>query len=214
MTTPCQEPHCLARDTLPCSTRHTLERILGQNDDRFPGGQAADRRCGAPTLRSTRSESVGDGALEQDQARRQDWRAVQPCCRSTPEREIRAKLRGRGVALDLQTDPADRRPVVASVVASWQTSCKASAATTRARWESCAGLVISAIEGAYIRDRAERAGTPFVEADEWLALMGRPGGGAGEEAISRSYLRSLSRRIPDLDSEGSRRCTDWVRVSG
>jgi hypothetical protein len=42
---------------------------------------------------------------------------------------------------------------------------------TRARRESFAGLVISAIEGAYIRGRAERTRTPFVEAGEWLALL-------------------------------------------
>jgi hypothetical protein len=40
----------------------------------------------------------------------------------------------------------------------------------RAR-ESFAGLVISAIEGAYIRGRAERTRTAFVEAGEWLARL-------------------------------------------
>lgn len=39
------------------------------------------------------------------------------------------------------------------------------------RSRSFAGLVLTAIEGAWIRGRAERSGKPFVEAGEWLALL-------------------------------------------
>jgi hypothetical protein len=63
-------------------------------------------------------------------------------------------------------------PVVASVMASWRTVVASHLPhRTRARRESFAGLVISAIEGAYIRGRAERTRTAFVEAGEWLARL-------------------------------------------
>lgn len=76
------------------------------------------------------------------------------------------------VALDLQTDVADLQPVVANVMNSWRTVVASHLPQrTRARRESFAGLVISAIEGAYIRSRAERTKSPFVEAGEWLALL-------------------------------------------
>jgi hypothetical protein len=44
----------------------------------------------------------------------------------------------------------------------------------RRRARSFAGLLLTAIEGAYIRSRAERSGKPFREAGAWLAeLAGR-----------------------------------------
>jgi AcrR family transcriptional regulator len=39
------------------------------------------------------------------------------------------------------------------------------------RSRSFAGLVLTAIEGAWIRGRAERSGKPFVEAGEWLTRL-------------------------------------------
>jgi TetR/AcrR family transcriptional regulator, lmrAB and yxaGH operons repressor len=42
-----------------------------------------------------------------------------------------------------------------------------------ARTKSFAGLVISAIEGGYIRGRAERSTKPMLEAGEWIALLAR-----------------------------------------
>lgn len=76
------------------------------------------------------------------------------------------------VALDLRTDVADLQPVVAGVMNSWRTVVASHLPQrNRVRRESFAGLVISAIEGAYIRSRAERTKSPFVEAGEWLALL-------------------------------------------
>jgi TetR/AcrR family transcriptional repressor of lmrAB and yxaGH operons len=76
------------------------------------------------------------------------------------------------VALDLQTDVADLQLVVASVMASWQTVVASHLPQrTRTRRQSFAGLVISAIEGAYVRGRAARTRAPFVEASEWLARL-------------------------------------------
>lgn len=76
------------------------------------------------------------------------------------------------VTLDIQADVADLQPVVAGVMKSWQTILADHLPQrTRARRESFAGLVISTIEGAYIRSRAERSKTPFIEAGEWLAAL-------------------------------------------
>jgi len=41
----------------------------------------------------------------------------------------------------------------------------------RRRARSFAGLLLTAIEGAYIRSRAERSGKPFREAGAWLAAL-------------------------------------------
>ena len=42
-----------------------------------------------------------------------------------------------------------------------------------ARRMALAGLVLSAIEGAYVRGRAERSKQPFDEAGAWLAILVR-----------------------------------------
>ena len=76
------------------------------------------------------------------------------------------------VALDLHSELADLQPVIANVMASWRTViARHLPMRNRVRRESFAGLVISAIEGAYIRGRAERSKNPFLEAGEWLALL-------------------------------------------
>lgn len=76
------------------------------------------------------------------------------------------------VALDLQAPVAALQPVVAGVMAAWQlVVARHLPQRTIAQRQSFAGLVISAIEGAYIRGRAERSATALVEAGEWLARM-------------------------------------------
>lgn len=52
---------------------------------------------------------------------------------------------------------------------------------------SFAGFVLTAIEGAYVRGRAEQASRPFAEAGDWLAQLVR---GQGQ----RSAMRSASAR--------------------
>jgi hypothetical protein len=39
------------------------------------------------------------------------------------------------------------------------------------RARSFAGLLVTAIEGAYIRGRAERSAQPFIDAGKWLATL-------------------------------------------
>jgi len=76
------------------------------------------------------------------------------------------------VTLDLETEAAELRPVVESALVSWQSLIADHLPMrSRARRESFAGLVISTIEGAYIRGRAERSKKAFQEAGDWLARL-------------------------------------------
>ena len=76
------------------------------------------------------------------------------------------------VTLDLEVEVIALRPVIAAVFASWQTViANHLTMRSRARRESLAGLVLSTIEGAYIRGRAESSKRPFLEAAEWLTQL-------------------------------------------
>jgi TetR/AcrR family transcriptional repressor of lmrAB and yxaGH operons len=76
------------------------------------------------------------------------------------------------VGLDLGEDLEPVRGVLAAALESWMEEIAAqveldSAARTRA----FAGLVMTAIEGAYVRCRVERSPQPFREAGRWLATL-------------------------------------------
>jgi TetR/AcrR family transcriptional repressor of lmrAB and yxaGH operons len=76
------------------------------------------------------------------------------------------------VTLDLDAEVVALRPVIAAAFASWQgVIANHLPLRSRARRESLAGLVLSTIEGAYIRGRAEHSKKPFMEAGEWLAQL-------------------------------------------
>jgi TetR/AcrR family transcriptional regulator, lmrAB and yxaGH operons repressor len=76
------------------------------------------------------------------------------------------------VCLDLDAELEGLRLVVAGAFGHYM---KAIAAhfpfQNRQRAESFAGLVLTAIEGAYIRGRAERSSKPFRDAGKWLAEL-------------------------------------------
>ena len=76
------------------------------------------------------------------------------------------------VALDLDAKAASLRRVVAGIMESWRAIVARHVPMgSRAKSDSFAGLVISAIEGGYIRGRAERMSAPLLEAGEWLAQL-------------------------------------------
>lgn len=76
------------------------------------------------------------------------------------------------VALDLTADVASLRPVVAGIFASWRdVIANHFPLGNRAARDSFAGLILSAIEGGYIRGRAEGSSKPLSEAGEWIAKM-------------------------------------------
>jgi TetR/AcrR family transcriptional repressor of lmrAB and yxaGH operons len=57
---------------------------------------------------------------------------------------------------------------------------------TLQRTRSFAGLVLTAIEGAYLRCRAERSGAPFREAGKWLATLLQNSMRPGTRAVVRT----------------------------
>jgi AcrR family transcriptional regulator len=90
------------------------------------------------------------------------------------------------VTLDIQADVEELRPVVAKIMGSWQaTVTRHLPMGNAARTRSFAGLVISAIEGGYIRGRAERSREPLLQAGEWLAQVAARAG-ANPAAKNRS----------------------------
>lgn len=120
--------------------------------------------------------------------------------RRRPGEKIRALFRGAGerlaqagfeiscaagaVSLDLDAAGSSIQPVIDRVFASWR-SVVARHIVLRSRkcTESFAGLVLTAVEGAYIRGRGERSTRAFLEAGEWLAVL-----------AERESARALRRR--------------------
>ncbi len=76
------------------------------------------------------------------------------------------------VSLDLNDDLEDLRVVLAATLSEWMALIARHFDLADA-WQttSFAGLVLSTIEGAYIRCRAERSSRPFKEAGMWLAEL-------------------------------------------
>jgi TetR/AcrR family transcriptional repressor of lmrAB and yxaGH operons len=76
------------------------------------------------------------------------------------------------VTLDLEPDMELLRGVLVSSLAEWQALVASHFDLGDARrTRSFAGLLLTAIEGAYIRCRAERSAAPFVEAGKWLTEL-------------------------------------------
>jgi TetR/AcrR family transcriptional regulator, lmrAB and yxaGH operons repressor len=76
------------------------------------------------------------------------------------------------VTLDIDQEWTALRPVVARIMEAWRAIvAREVPMRSRAKTDSFSGLVISAIEGGYIRGRAERSSAPLIEAGEWLGKM-------------------------------------------
>ena len=74
--------------------------------------------------------------------------------------------------MDLQADANQIQPVIDRVFASWRAVvARQVPLRSRARARAFAGLVLTTIEGAYVRGRAERSTAAFLEAGELLALL-------------------------------------------
>jgi len=138
----------------------------------FPQGKLQITRE-ALTLYGTRVAAAMEAALS---SKKKPADKVRALFRSIADRLERAYFEqscaAGAVALDLNGEVADLRHVVADVMASWRTVIAGHfPLRSRARRESFAGLVLSAIEGGYIRGRAERSSTPLLEAGEWIAKL-------------------------------------------
>jgi TetR/AcrR family transcriptional repressor of lmrAB and yxaGH operons len=79
------------------------------------------------------------------------------------------------VALDLDADTESLRPLIAQSFDAWQALIAAHfvrALGARASAEF-AGLLLTGIEGAYVRARAQHSGEPFRQAGRWLARLAK-----------------------------------------
>ena len=78
------------------------------------------------------------------------------------------------VCLDLEPGMDDLRRAVADSFDAYALAIERHfPLSTPRRTRSFAGLVVTAIEGAYLRCRADRSGEPFREAGRWLAMLVR-----------------------------------------
>lgn len=90
--------------------------------------------------------------------------------RRVEQGEFRRSCAFGAVCLDLDTELDELRIVVAHAFEDWTQLIARHFDFGDARRErSFAGMVLTAIEGAYIRARAERSSRPFTEAGAWLA---------------------------------------------
>lgn len=84
--------------------------------------------------------------------------------------DFRQSCAAGAVCLDLDDELEGLRASVAAAFDDWLELLEAGfGLADQRRARSFAGLVLTAIEGAYIRGRAERSGQPFLEAGRWLA---------------------------------------------
>lgn len=87
--------------------------------------------------------------------------------------EFRASCAAGAVSLDLDEDELEGvRRAIEAAFDDWTAliATRVGFADAR-RARSFAGLVLTAIEGAYVRGRAERSARPFIEAGQWLAEL-------------------------------------------
>lgn len=138
----------------------------------FPGGKL--QICSeALQVYVQRVEEFIDAALGSRQAPAGKVKALfDAFARRVAEGDFRRSCAVGAVTLDLDADLETLRAVLAAAFSDWVAAIArhfdfADARRTR----SFAGLVLTSIEGAYIRCRAEHSNRPFKEAGTWLAEL-------------------------------------------
>ena len=92
--------------------------------------------------------------------------------RRVEESDFRRSCPAGAVCLDLDPSLDHLRPVLAQMFTEWiELIARHVDLGDARRSRSFAGLVLTAIEGAYIRCRAERSSRPFREAGAWLSSL-------------------------------------------
>jgi len=138
----------------------------------FPGGkeQLAGEALG---VYSQRVIAFLDEALSRKRAPAEKVKALfEAFAIRIEDGDFRQSCAAGAVCLDLVPDLDGLREVIAETFAEWTESiARHFEFRDRARTKSFARLLLTAIEGAYIRGRAERSGRPFREAGVWLAEL-------------------------------------------
>ncbi len=138
----------------------------------FPQGKLA-LAAEALAIYTQRVRDFIDAALSSRAAPEEKVRALFAAfARRVEESDYRQSCAVGAVSLDLDADVEGLRPVLADALGEWTAAIAAHfdfGDAKRAR--SFASLVMTSIEGAYVRARAERSKRPFLEAGEWLAEL-------------------------------------------
>ncbi|HEX5804042.1 MAG TPA: TetR/AcrR family transcriptional regulator [Azospira sp.] len=137
----------------------------------------------ALTVYSARVQAFIDAALASKSAPGAKVRALFAAfARRVEAGEFRRSCAAGTVCLDLDAELDGLRVVVAQAFADWVALiARHFPALPAARRKSFASLLLSAIEGAYIRCRAERSSRPFTEAGRWLAELVETAGRNAED---------------------------------
>ncbi len=138
----------------------------------FPGGKREIVEAGL-AAHAGRVAAFIDAALSGRRSPREKVKALFDAFAERLEQgAYRHSCAAGAVCLDLDEEFESLRPAVAGALREYQRAIAAHFPfANRRRAESFAGLLLTAIEGAYIRGRAERSGRAFREAGEWLAAL-------------------------------------------
>lgn len=141
----------------------------------FPQGKA-QIASEALSVQGARIAAVMEGALAGRKAAPQKVVALfEAFARRVEEADFQRSCAIGAVTLDLAADDAALRSVIEGIFTAWRGVIAAQIPMGGGREaQSFAGLVLTAIEGAHIRARAERSGAPFREAGQWLAQLAKP----------------------------------------
>ncbi len=141
----------------------------------FPEGKV-QIACEALEVQGGRIAALIDSALAGKKAGPQKVVALfEAFARRVEETAFQRSCAVGAVTLDLGADDVALRRVVAAIFDTWRGVIAGHFPMSGPREaDSFAGLVLTAIEGAHIRARAERSGAPFREAGRWLSRLARP----------------------------------------
>jgi TetR/AcrR family transcriptional repressor of lmrAB and yxaGH operons len=143
----------------------------------FPEGKV-QIACESLAVYAERVEAFVDAALRRRKAGPDKVRALfEAFAQRVEEGSFLRSCAVGAASLDLDADMEPIRVVAAAALSRWiDTIAVHFDLGSRADTRSFAGLLMTAIEGAYVRCRAERSGAPFREAGRWLApLAALPG---------------------------------------
>jgi TetR/AcrR family transcriptional regulator, lmrAB and yxaGH operons repressor len=138
----------------------------------FPGGKE-ELVAEALALYATRVRDFLDATLSGSKAPAAKIRALfEAFAHRIEDAHFQTSCAAGAVTLDLVADLEPLRNSVDAAFSSWVKTIAAHFRSRNARAaNSFAGLVVSAIEGAYIRSRAAQSAHPFREAGRWLSEL-------------------------------------------
>jgi TetR/AcrR family transcriptional regulator, lmrAB and yxaGH operons repressor len=141
----------------------------------FPEGKV-QIACEALEVQGGRIASLLDEALASKKAAPQKVTALFEAFAQRVEASAFQRSCAVGaVTLDLATEDVALREMVAGIFDAWRAVISRHFPMSGPKEaQSFAGLLLTAIEGAHVRARAEKSGAPFREAGHWLSRLVKP----------------------------------------